>query len=510
MGKKEKLPWLFDCIQRIILQHRGDPKESSENRESFETAFHVKLDSETKSSWRKIAQQLDFPGANSFLQWLDISSEETLLGCGYLPDFAVDDAQDPIGKIDCWFWMPNGYQPLPTLGIVSSHLGRDWTRHPDRLDAIRTAVARAATDAMQIITGENTTTDNLVRRAACWFDVPYIAVQRLKISTNPNQTCQLTEVRNKVSQFPLFVWPASPQTNQRQSWLDAIVIQSATRVICISVKSGGNIQAQLHQRLQGDDSRLKENDSGNRVTLLYQKDRATSAEQNLFDVGAIPWMLIPSDDSNFSQTAPKKSKTLVTELAYDQIDWSQWLVHLTRAQPMAWPDETDAMFLDGLLFGEHSRDCLATLMRIVAQGRLHAGQDMIRGHFPMVCFSEVQPKGLVQQRTFRSHLNRWDYEPFGIAIRKSIIQKLSGRPVIYGDQCTWNVLKENEKPYFQNKTSETKAGAIDWANEKEWRVFGDIDMRNIPISDVIIVVDTTENAERLAPLSRWPIVAISG
>ena len=147
-------------------------------------------------------------------------------------------------------------------------------------------------------------------------------------------------------------------------------------------------------------------------------------------------------------------------------------------------------------------------MRMISQARITGGQDLIRGHFPMVCFSDADPNELIKNRTFRSHLNRWDYEPYGVAIHKRHIESIGGRPVIYGDQCTWNVMKDSERPFYQKNATESENQQLDWTIEKEWRVFGDVELNRAAIDDVIVLVDSEQDAAKIAPLSRWQIVAL--
>jgi hypothetical protein len=124
----------------------------------------------------------------------------------------------------------------------------------------------------------------------------------------------------------------------------------------------------------------------------------------------------------------------------------------------------------------------------------------------VVCFTAV-PLGELPERTvFRKHLARWDFVPYGLAIRKSILKSAGCREVIYGDESDWYELPNDDRPWFQIKTS--KNGKIDWTQEQEWRLVGDLDLTKIDSGDAFAFVKTRQDAMRLSEICRWPIVVL--
>ena len=486
MGGTEKKPWVFDCIQRLVERQDLDDFHWSGSQE-----FSILIDSDVKAQWRDEISKTTIANKDKFDQWLSHVSDSSIVGFGQLP-FGFGDHE----LTRCWYWMPCEHEQTPTFSIVSSRLGKDWTAHSEKLDALRTAVARAAADRMQILTAEDTTTDLLVRRAAVLFDVSTILIRRLKLNQKPDWYMQNTDKDPNSTVIECFVWPAQPDNCQKQSWLDSLVIENAERLLALHVRNNGTIAKLITSRL-----------TDNATTMIFQSNDQAKSIEEFTGLGATPWLLVGQQENEPARIQTNAALSVEPKSA-SSIDWSQWLVHLTRANPKEWPDQSETEYLDSLLLGTQSRDCLATLMRIVCQGRLIAGNELIRGDFPMVCFSDVNPVTLYQQRTFRSHLNRWDYEPYGIAIRKRHIESIGGQPVIYGDQCTWNVMKENERPYFQKSKIETGQREIDWRSENEWRVFGDVDLNRISLDDVMVLVETDDDVEKIAPFSRWKLIAL--
>ncbi len=113
---------------------------------------------------------------------------------------------------------------------------------------------------------------------------------------------------------------------------------------------------------------------------------------------------------------------------------NEWLLHWTRAATGPWPGETSEEFLDALILQTETADhsAVTTLLRILSEGILRASAEGIRGSFPVVAFTGVPLQEFRKRRVFRKHRHRFDFEPWGIAIRRNSLVSLGIRPVIYG------------------------------------------------------------------------------
>ena len=56
-------------------------------------------------------------------------------------------------------------------------------------------------------------------------------------------------------------------------------------------------------------------------------------------------------------------------------------------------------------------------------GRLIASSEFVRGETPVVSLTAVPLGEIRTLRTYRSHLSRWDFEPYGICIRRDWLQR---------------------------------------------------------------------------------------
>ena len=185
------------------------------------------------------------------------------------------------------------------------------------------------------------------------------------------------------------------------------------------------------------------------------------------------------------------------------------MLHWTRRRRGPWPQQNEKQFLDDLVFGMDRKDhsAVASLYRILATGKLLGSRDLTRDKREVVCFSELNFAQLKEQRVFRSHLGRWDFEPYGIAVQKEWLVQRGADKVVYGDEATWEGLSQSQRPWFQFCDSEQ---GTDWSVEKEWRVVGDLDLRQVPSDQALVFVATVEDAMRVEEVSRWPIVVLGG
>jgi hypothetical protein len=208
-----------------------------------------------------------------------------------------------------------------------------------------------------------------------------------------------------------------------------------------------------------------------------------------------------------------------------------WLIHCTRGRSGPWPGQSEAQFRDWLLLSVPrpiDLSPLATLRRIVGQRHLIGGGATVRGGRPVVCFSAAPLVDVIARRTFRPHLGRWDAEPYGIAILCRAARCLGAEPVIYVDpdgkpqnrQDDGTSAEETRPPVAADFRGPAEAEeppaawrlqpcgqTFDWTVEREWRMPGEIDLRQLGPDEAIVFVARREEVARL-DASPWPVVSI--
>ena len=111
-------------------------------------------------------------------------------------------------------------------------------------------------------------------------------------------------------------------------------------------------------------------------------------------------------------------------------NWGDYLFHYTRACAGPWPGETYDQYLlnlfDARPLSGHS--ALETLIRILQEGLVRAGDRMVRGREAVVSWSSLPPHELFLMRKWNRALVRWTVEPYGIAVRRDILRSLGSNP----------------------------------------------------------------------------------
>jgi hypothetical protein len=333
---------------------------------------------------------------------------------------------------------------------------------------------------------------------------------------------------------------------------DRLLFALATRIIVLRCRSGGHISQLIHHHLH-DSPRAT-------VPTMVAAD-----EHGLFpDVlnhrctGWIPWLCLPTDacstttDSTppapnpsaginlsppplpgtpplasasrtISSTIPA-SATAATSTAAVATAVSpnvtsplhtdnplttpqNWLCHWTRAALGPWPGETREEFLDKCILssGDADRSAIATLLRILHESRLRASPEAIRGGHTVTAFTQVPLPQFRARRVFRPHRRRYDFEPWGLAIRQSTLAALGARPVIYGTEELWQNLQPTDQPFFQKIAVD---GGLNSPAEREWRLPRDLLLTEIPTSDLFIFVDSTKDAALVADSGPWQVLVL--
>jgi len=401
--------------------------------------------------------------------------------------------------------------PRPWHAVVSSRLGRTPLAHHVELATLYRWVRQTIDAAACPLTVASTAADRWVTRACHLLGT---APLRLELETGDSavndsgrcETLRITSIRPTVTR-------------------DEVAVMLADRLDVAMVRRGGTIHRLLLQRLAQDDS------AAVRVLVPVEpwgqpvSRGSARVIQELIDAGAVGYCCHwdetdDSDRKNCPSVEPSDTGKAIIRPAScpsasaQLLDHSdRWLVHCTRARQAAWPGQSDEQFFDWLLLSApQAADLspLATLQRIVTQQQLIGSGRTTRSGRPVVCFSDKPILKVVGQRVFRSHLGRWDAEPFGVAIRKDAAQRLGAQPVIYFDPKS----RSAEPPDFSIATNGDQSWRLqpvgatyDWTAEREWRLPAALDLRQLASDEAVVFVASDEQCKQINE-SKWPIVSI--
>ena len=405
-------------------------------------------------------------------------------------------------------WWPQGLPNRRTTAIISSRWGRQLDRKDDLFRVLRSACAQLDPQRQALLTAEGTTTHAFICRLAQLFGLETVDIRCAKVaSTLTAWLAQMTEsdVSSPSTGWTCFVSPSIDcQERLEDPIRDRITVLGSDQLLVLHLRSRGNLMPLIQRRLHLQAS--------SNVYLALGGDHLVpgDAANTLMEQGAVGWLLLNEDDASqgiptsFDGVLPAAAAPIVSS----QPGWD-YLIHCTRSAHGPWPDQSNDEYLDELLLGHVSRDhsSLAALVRILRMQRLIATNKTIRGGTEVVSFTAAGLQQLSGLRTFQSHRGRWDFQPYGICIRKDRIERVGGRPVIYGDDGVWQTLDEGSKPYFQ-KTDTPRQPARDWRSEREWRHVGDFDLRSLGADDALVFVPSPEEAAHVARVSRWPVTVV--
>ena len=437
------------------------------------------------------------------------------------------DASRPL----CLIWVPGlGKQLLESVAnwvhVASSRLNQKLDQETAWFDAIRTVGVQSVGGHALLLTADGATADPFVCRIGKLFRIPVVRfkpmpskLERSWVTEQLKGTYDSEALRLGTPLKAFFCWlqvPNADVDNDKVSVaksargdVDRLLASLATMSLLLSVRNGGNVLATSKQRLQirpGNATRI----------LINQNLTKPKVADQLLQAGAAGWWLAePQTDEQELDTVAwngqlDKPNEQSAAADFEAIKKQPYLIHWTRRRVGAWPDQTQDEYCDDLIFrsGRRRHNELAALCRILASRKLLASNQLTRDCRLVTCLSDMTLNEMVSKRVFRAHLSRWDFEPYGIAFtRNSFLRQFGAQPVTYGGEAEWQSMDDEQKPYFQMRNSQSDK--IDWQQEKEWRVIGDVDLNRVGPDDAVVFVGRSSDVAIVAELSIWPVVVLS-
>ena len=427
-------------------------------------------------------------------------------------------------------WLPQGLPDFHWVTVACSRMPRKELDQSTLGIAVRTLVERLPT-GQAILTGAGTTLDVPVRRACEWYR--RWSAQILPLPKRPSATWFKRTYHACLSANAIPVYARRidhfNETKSKKSFIDELLFQHADEIRVLFLRPQGNIERLLNQTLTNTATSPRRSIYLLTSHSLTSQTRPPSAEQvRLWQTqGVVSWHLNVKSTDSASSSSPDwhvsqfpTSSTQIPRnensnphadqakiIPLSQFDETDFFCHCTRATSV-WPDQTEAESWDSFLLGQPSTaPAWLTLCRILCQQKLLASGHLIADGQRVVCFTEIPLSKLSEQRRFRPHLGRWDFEPYGIALAGSRLrQHPSFRAVTYGNDEQQAACVPAERVYFQRVKTNQHHKAWDWSQEREWRVIGDLDLRTFATQEIVAFIPTRHQAKMLQPYSRWPVV----
>ena len=407
-----------------------------------------------------------------------------------------------------WIIAPGQFSVHSSVAIVSSRLKRDLENQHHWFEHLRSALTSVSRRQQTIVTSTGTTCHRFLKHAANRIGIPLIQLQMDDKFTVKEW---LLGRAQDISDETLFV---SPHSNLLTP--DDILLELAPTIFAIQLNPNSGTFARLRAKVGSASKRV--------FVPTHPALVPPKIQQTLQKRGAISWHLLPHVESTDPSTAVPSSLTLPSPASPPRrrkkqiIKLSDWnpsdlfLYHCTRRRYGPWPEQSDDSFLDELLWEQPTdRSPLSVLKVILKEKKLRASSSFNRSGAKVVSLTECTLASIKSKRVFRSHLSRWDFEPYGIGFQRDFLKSAFGaRPVLYGTDDQYERLADSERPYFQ-KAATILAGSkkIDWSDEQEWRILGDVVFPKKETNRIILFVSSMSDANELSSVTTKTIVVLN-
>ncbi|HID75378.1 MAG TPA: hypothetical protein EYP56_05205 [Planctomycetaceae bacterium] len=415
-------------------------------------------------------------------------------------------------------WWPHGIPTGRRVGLASSRLGHAVDTQRAWFLALRAVCGQADAERDVLLAATGTAAARYVERGAALFGLRTLRLEAAEgdVGNWFSRVLKSEPHAPEAGVRPLVLSP--PLTAEARELTDVPVrdralVALSERLMVFRIRPSGHVHRLLQARLTNPAWPV----ASVYVALGAQLVRTEMAAE-LMGLGAVGWVVLEPPpgvaqpaEAALGAAGPPQGGQPAPIVPLPPADGWPFLAHSTRRCEGPWPDQDETEYLDDLILARPEADHspLAALRRIVRSGRLIASGRTIRGGTPVVSFTAVPLAELSRLRVFRPHRGRWDFEPYGICIRRDWLQGLGARPVLYGDDLLWEQLGPEERPFFQlRRTRRAPGRAVDWAVEDEWRVVGDLSLERLPREGGLLFVPTLEEAKQMAAISRWPVTVV--
>ncbi|UCE65413.1 MAG: hypothetical protein JSU85_11140 [Candidatus Zixiibacteriota bacterium] len=179
-------------------------------------------------------------------------------------------------------------------------------------------------------------------------------------------------------------------------------------------------------------------------------------------------------------------------------DWD-YITHWTRTHHGPWPGESKYDFYRRMVNSEseYPNNAFNSLKNMIQTKKIYASSERIRKSIRCIGFSDLKPESMLKWMRWLPKRVGWNFEPYGIAIKKEAADKAGMRQVIYGDDELYEKLPENDRPYFQSKGKKD----VDWSQESEWRKIGDLNIKYMPEKELALMVWRKTEAQELSKIT---------
>lgn len=390
-----------------------------------------------------------------------------------------------------FFWpgkVCNGFRIAP----LSSRLGRRLDQKRNWFAALRTLACRLSGE-QTFVWVKGTASAEATTAVARLFGCSCLELVAPEAAVLPVADIEkwLAECRASAAGYDqVFVSPVIAGDDAEPLDKDQLLIAAAERGVVLECRSGGRLQACLTQELPDR--------PGSFWVSVMKGRKVHPACDSLIQLGAVPWIL--EEPERAAELVP--SNDVMSRRSDGPLESPEgWLCHWTRPTKGEWPEQSRDDYFAELLLDCRSADrsALATLLRILVQQKLYA--TVSRAHQnATVSWTAVPLAKFRSLREYRRHRQRFDFEPWGIAVRKSVLLQKGTQEVTYVDGASADGVLTQPR--------QDRSGKIDWSIEQEWRSIGDFEFDQIAREDICVFVDSESNVQAVSEVCSYDVIVV--
>lgn len=422
------------------------------------------------------------------------------------------------------------FQPsLHFAGVACSHLGRNQQQFRDWPGVMQAALRdiQAHSETLMVVPKTTLATEmqSFAQRAGMRTVSLRCSDPQLELAHWLEQASEQCSLDPPPCTMPIWMSPpvlsGAPMITAPLQ--DAATCGLADRLFALFIRPAGRLEGLIERRLDQSDFPpasvylyLSDSEPKRKSSQRPAAAAKRPLERNLdwLDRGAVGWYLPDFRPARVDVVSiPRRSLGTRSSIGLHQLaapisalptgeaEWC-FLSHCTRGNAGRRPHEDPAgyrtrLHLEGRAPLAHP---LGTLLQICRDGSIRGSRRWTRDNQLAVSFSAVPLRDLLRRRTYRAHLGRWDWEPYGVLIQRAALEELGARPVVYGDEQQYHCLPEGDRAYFQPEDERRR-----WSPEKEWRLPGNLELANLPVSALSLFVRSFSEAQMMARLYPWSV-----
>ncbi len=293
-------------------------------------------------------------------------------------------------------------------------------------------------------------------------------IQQSENISDENMKNIIVREYNLNSSLVSFIMIDKNEYNKFQIARDISILDSAERLIPISVRPNGNLEKLLLTHDKKTD---------NSFQLPYKKKR-----------------------DKISYTLKENESNPIIRTIKDT-----YICHWTRTSKSKYNHEREYDFYNKILQSDlYPRTAIQNLLHIIEHQTIYATATHMSQNIPTVSFTSLTPIEMIPLFKWRSRYSEMSFEPYGIGIKKEVTFSNNIQEVIYYDKTQKNIFTESDEEIW---LTQSNGIVTNWEKECELRHLGNFNFSNISVENILLFTRYKKEASQLHELTGYKTIS---